>query len=1480
MLKGQQHELKNFLGVYEHLCAHYRITSSDEKCKGLITYCSPKVGRTVERFPSFIMGDYDQLVEDLEYFQEEEEDTYNVGLMAAFTKKWRKRKMETKKIFKQYHRKYLELVGKALASGHISNEDNNRHFWEGIHRSLRKRIEDRMLVVDPDLDVSTPFDMQKVVKAVGHIYNRHRFDQHLLETSISYSSASESDTEEEDHYKPPKKSTFDSDSEKEESEDSDYSPRKPLHKQKRRHSADRKNITIKKEPLPKQDLVPKKVDNHELSKLAQQMGKLSLVDTRYRALYVDIIREMLDKPQSSAFAQPVMENQYQRSPPRNYNRPRNHENQFQREGPPRNYNPPPNNNPYQRDGPPRQYNLPRNNDNQFQRDFPPHQNLPPPQSYGPSPGQPPMTELYCYGCGTNGHRMQECGELNALLNQRVIIRNDRGKLRWPDGAPIFKDRDEPWAQAINKAMKRSNIVKAEIHYQDSDEDEEDLYVGACAREEEVSSEEQEELYQTFGPARDCYALGVERDPRVSKSSRQPRPFHSPSSTQRVKRVTESRIPAGTRKQDSPVNQGIHFNSKQYGSPKQITHEDVSTERSKGRMNKQLLPMEDIQVSTVEPESEVVKVTPSQDRDFALKATNPTPKSGRSSSGIVQEIMNMPLTVTVEEAVNISPTLRRDLTKASRSTHDTIPQVQEKNEKTVLRACISQPLPQVSECYHLAEPRDDLLKVPARIGQARMTGVYDSGSQINVISDKFIHTCGLPVTTKGIEHYKITGVSGGLAHCIGVIPNATIYITDEEWATVGELVVIKHAGFDLLLGRPWSTMNRAGTSEEDDGTYLSFRSKGEEHSVNISPNSSYSKMDKERPVLEPLSPIKTTCGAATLDYIPTPHKLNCKPEQEVPNTDIPIKKQELQEQDQQECKSEPEIHSPAPSEVHSEAEGLLYLTHRQPQDPPRYEEHSTLTTKVCTVAPEDFQHHPDLDKQDGNQVNNQWPPYDSRVDIGYPEPGPLYGFDQPSPLHRGRYIHDSQDSDEWSNFSTPPTTPEPDDQVSDDIWGPVNNSHQGSMYLHGKSHYHQCDQMRSSGTKEKTCPILSRKEIVEIAKWCDELPEYQQGGYQFLIHQEAAKTIMMTLVGDRFPIKHLQRIGEQVLELSRFDTGELYEVPGSQTASHGRFQRHLQLTNRAPTFAPIIETPVHPHLPEDIHNHHTESPPISSNYPTDLKTEPSTKDPPPNTIYLCFAAILDHDQKPGKEKPTQGDLKEPASAALMNSTDGIIPEGPSEAQVHQEGSNLKIQDEHDLNFPVPKTIWNAPACEKQSNGVLAAQEVISYAQYDNINDHEFFAKGVTLVVDNDEGKPTYFQGNAMIRISQRSTPLEPKSPNRRRVNRLRRQLFKMNKHVKEDQGTEIRHIQPKIPLPDSNAHITPKSQEGAAKPNPGTVDAAKANSLLPFKPSSVFSHYHHRRGKKPSTSTAALRTPLPVKQVPKQTALRSSTCNFHLIAPSS
>jgi hypothetical protein len=75
----------------------------------------------------------------------------------------------------------------------------------------------------------------------------------------------------------------------------------------------------------------------------------------------------------------------------------------------------------------------------------------------------------------------------------------------------------------------------------------------------------------------------------------------------------------------------------------------------------------------------------------------------------------------------------------------------------------------------------------------MTGVFDCGSQVNVLSDRYAKMCGLPIMAEGAERYRITGVNGGLARCVGVIPNVRIYLTESELETHGELLVVKDGG---------------------------------------------------------------------------------------------------------------------------------------------------------------------------------------------------------------------------------------------------------------------------------------------------------------------------------------------------------------------------------------------------------------------------------------------------------------------------------------------------------------------------------------------------------------------------------------------------------------------------------------------------------------------------------------------------------------
>jgi len=717
-LNQGKRELSHFLQVYSHLCVHYNIVQEQEKCFGILTYCTPKVVRMIEKLPSFNEGDFLQLIKDLYYFLEDDDDTYNISKVQTLTRRWRKRHIESLEKFKRYQRKYLDLVGKAKGSHNMTEEDYNRYFWEGIHRSLRKKIEDRMLVADPELDVSTPFEMAQVVKATGYIFNKHRFDQHLFNKTGHDSSETESE-DEDDH--PLKPSNSDSEEEKEEDSDDSDSPRKTSSKKK----AEERKATLQKDAL-------RKKEDGEISKLVHEMGRLKLTDPKYRTRYVEVIwkdpnlKDVLEKPKPRSAPdipgpvdlpqRDLPPHQVLGTPPQPaygpphqaYRPPQGYGPPHQAYGPPphQGYGPP----PHQGYGPPPHQAYGPPSSSGFR---PPQQSFPPSRPPFPS-GQPPdRASYFCFGCGKTGHRTIQCGEINTLIHQGIVTRDSLGRIQWPDGSPIRKDREDTLLQAINKASKKTNIVRAEF----SPEDYNDVhqYVGIAREDDDASSDEQEELGWTSGHIDDRYSLGAERSPRVSRETRKQVQFNPPGLTQGVKKLPERRDAVGVGRQRPPINQPTNLNSQQFGSPKRITPFDIHKGKFEGEKDDQLLPMEVDQGVVEEPRKEARKGTTHPGRGEVLKVTNPGPRAGRTSSEIIQDIMKMPLTISVEEAVHMSPTLRRDLTSASKATREALPQGLEKKEKTVFQSSVSQSLLQMQERRLLGEPRDDLLTVTARVG---------------------------------------------------------------------------------------------------------------------------------------------------------------------------------------------------------------------------------------------------------------------------------------------------------------------------------------------------------------------------------------------------------------------------------------------------------------------------------------------------------------------------------------------------------------------------------------------------------------------------------------------------------------------------------------------------------------------------------------------------------------------------------------------
>jgi hypothetical protein len=777
--RTRYHELLHFLQFYDHLCTHYQLTSEDEKCKGLIEYCSSGMAEKIESFPSFVQGDYTTLVENLKYFMEGEDDSYDITAIGAFTKKWRKRKVESLEHFKRYHGQYLQLLGRAKGTGAIDQKDYNRYFWEGIHYSFRKRIEKGLLAQNPRLDLTVPFMLEDVVATAKALFNKKRFDQYLLARQNKGS-----DTDSDEDGIRPLRVFSDSEEEEEGSEDSEG--------HKIRYFRKKPNFS----PPPKFRQVsnPPSARNNkkdEIGKLAEQMSQLRLY---------------LMKKDSETRNLPGNPDRSQRNGTQNNN--------FTRNSFPGN-RPPFNNLPFQ-NGRPQAYYPPTQPTAQVlnttyptppSRDVPPHLNQKQPSGI-------PTQEPYCFGCGQVGHQIRQCSDINTLLNQGTIIRNGMGKMCWSDGTYIQKNREETLMQAINRSLKRANFVRVSKHESDSEE----VYqqVLTTREEDDASSTDQEELGWRPRTVANCYA--VDRNKRVSKEARKEVLSNPPGSTQRMQKFPQAGNKVNSRGKFSPITTGSNLNSNQPGNTKFPLPLDVDQGKFEGKLDSQLVPMEIEQDLTKVPGHKETQISAHQVGTNISEITDPGAGTEEVSKEIIKGIMEQKVTLPLEPLLRVSPLMRQTFLNAMKGVRaGAYPRQGQKEKmdsgsKKVLNLFQEQPFER-NRTKQKGETRDELITLAVRIGKARMFGIVDSGSQANIISEEYARESGLPMQLDGFDD-QVSGMDGTPAEIVGVIPNAEIYVTNSDIRTTGRLLVLKDPAFSLLLGRPWATRNRAGTDETD------------------------------------------------------------------------------------------------------------------------------------------------------------------------------------------------------------------------------------------------------------------------------------------------------------------------------------------------------------------------------------------------------------------------------------------------------------------------------------------------------------------------------------------------------------------------------------------------------------------------------------------------------------------------------------------
>jgi len=516
--------------------------------------------------PSYISKSWSALEADLlQYYDaERSESRFILRDLKQLLQKWKQRKIENRPAFKKYLRQYKKIAGFLVHKSKISDNDEAGYFWQGLPKTLRERIEIRILAEDPEISVLKPFPMKTVERIAFKILEPNRFEYILAESDIELPDTdsdlddssddegymSDSEAEKSKKHKKqvrkllvkkrPKKTVTMRVPDPDSDDDDKFPPRlrkshkEKLTKKKRKPeplSSDSESDSEDDEPtqhisrtrkdlkhtqVPKQDKV-KSLKQDEIEDLISQLSDMAVDDPKYGLLYYKALK--LDSTVEKCVEPPAPRAKapYQNPIPRNPIPPPRP--QYATQQP-----------QYANQQP--QY---ANQQPQYTGQLPPP-SLPTRQTPPHMTGNPPLPRppLTCYGCGKQGHSMRDCIELQKRIQQGDLKKDEYGKITFRDGTLVQRNMGESIIAAADRRNGMSThlftLRPAEFsdYYQSDADDEDDciqVEVLAAERDPKIITRSRKEAMDKFTKPPNRKGKETQQDPPHT-SSRQAEPSNS------------------------------------------------------------------------------------------------------------------------------------------------------------------------------------------------------------------------------------------------------------------------------------------------------------------------------------------------------------------------------------------------------------------------------------------------------------------------------------------------------------------------------------------------------------------------------------------------------------------------------------------------------------------------------------------------------------------------------------------------------------------------------------------------------------------------------------------------------------------------------------------------------------------------------------------------------------------------------------------
>jgi hypothetical protein len=400
-------------------------------------------------------------------------------------------------------------------------------------------------------------------------------------------------------------------------------------------------------------------------------------------------------------------------------------------------------------------------------------------SFPPTPQSRPARNITCFGCGKQGHGINDCEEINDLILKGQLSKDDSRRVTLANGQRIPRNFDEPILDAYKRLQPPPpppapvNHVRFITHatIEELDEDDEPIHaeeslVAAADHAQKSTREKRKEIFD-----------GVVIPPRSKGKEKE---NQAPSSSIPVAPKLSNSIPTPTpfdthRQSFDPINDDAIMEDATIPKPSKAA--DSADNAAK------------------KPRPPVTTSSLSQSTNSKL---------------IIERILTTPLTMSIGEVIGASRDISQQLQDLIRFKRQGFP-------PSAMSKFVDNETPHPS---YLALTSSPLITVDFTCQGRRVTAIIDSGSTLNIVKEPIAKTIiRMPVMTSISMHMR--DANGGMAKLSGLIEEVPLTCGGAE--THANLFVAPQSdsGFDLLLGRPWMCGNGISIEERKNGTYIIF-----------------------------------------------------------------------------------------------------------------------------------------------------------------------------------------------------------------------------------------------------------------------------------------------------------------------------------------------------------------------------------------------------------------------------------------------------------------------------------------------------------------------------------------------------------------------------------------------------------------------------------------------------------------------------------